>query len=119
MQSLRHRQWMMTVRTEELVSHAIERMREYKISQIPVEDLNGFVGSVGESDLLRAFFADKDIANKPIKELMKASFPIVAASTTLDQISKLFTKENEAVLVDLGDEKHHIITKYDLINVIA
>jgi cystathionine beta-synthase len=32
-------------RTEELVSHAIERMRKYKISQIPVDDISGFVGS--------------------------------------------------------------------------
>jgi len=110
---------LITVRTEELVSHAIERMRSFDISQIPVVDANGFVGSVGESDLLRAFFADKDIANKPIKDLMKAPFPIVSASATVDQISKLFTKDNEAVLVNLSNEKHHIITKYDLINVIA
>ena len=39
------------VRTEELVSHAIERLKRYKISQIPVIDTTGFVGSVDESDL--------------------------------------------------------------------
>jgi cystathionine beta-synthase len=33
---------LIVVRTEELVSHAIERMRKYKISQIPVIDINGF-----------------------------------------------------------------------------
>jgi cystathionine beta-synthase len=31
---------LIVVRTEELVSHAIERMRKYKISQIPVIDIN-------------------------------------------------------------------------------
>jgi cystathionine beta-synthase len=41
------------VRTEELVSHAIERMRKYKISQIPVIDITGFVGSVDESDCFK------------------------------------------------------------------
>ena len=109
---------LMTVRTEELVSHAIERMREYKISQIPVEDLEGFVGSVDEATLLHHYIADKDIADKPIKEVMGAAYPIVAADTSIDQVSKLITKDNQAVLVDLGEGKHHIITKYDIISAI-
>ena len=61
---------LMTVRTEELVSHAIERMREYKISQIR-EDLQGFVGAIDETTLLHHFIADKNIADKPIKEIME------------------------------------------------
>jgi hypothetical protein len=32
-----------------------------------------------------------------------------------EEVSKLFTRENAAVLVDLGNGKHHIITKYDII----
>ena len=109
---------LMTVRTEELVSHAIERMREYKISQIPVEDLEGFVGSVDESTLLHHYIADKNIADKPIREVMGAAYPIVSADTSIDKVSKLITKDNQAVLVDLGNGKHHIITKYDIINAI-
>jgi cystathionine beta-synthase len=31
---------LIVARTEELVSHAIERMRKYKISQIPVMDMS-------------------------------------------------------------------------------
>ena len=109
---------LITVKTEELVSHAIERMRTYDISQMPVVDTNGFVGSVDESDLFRAYFENKDIADRPIKEVMKDPFPIVSKTATIDQISKLLNKKNEAVLVDLGEEKHHIITKHDIINVI-
>ncbi|HBR55167.1 MAG TPA: cystathionine beta-synthase, partial [Flavobacteriaceae bacterium] len=52
---------LVTVRTEELVSHAIERMKQYKISQIPVEDTNGFVGALDETDLLRKYLEDKDV----------------------------------------------------------
>ena len=103
------------VRTEELVSHAIERMRKYKISQIPVIDVNGFVGSVDESDLFQSYVADKNVADKPIKEVMGKPFPIVKMGTSIDELYKLFTKENAAVLVDLGNGNHHIITKYDII----
>jgi len=106
---------LIVVRTEELVSHAIERMRKYKISQIPVIDINGFVGSVDETDLFRSFVADKNVAEKPIREVMGKPFPIVKLGTPIEEVSKLFTKENDAVLVDLGNGKHHIITKYDII----
>lgn len=106
---------LIVVRTEELVSHAIERMRKYKISQIPVVDITGFVGSVDETDLFRSYVADKNVAEKPIKEVMGKPFPIVQLGTPIEEVSKLFTKENDAVLVDLKNGHHHIITKYDII----
>lgn len=107
---------LITVKTEELVSHAIERMRMNSISQIPVTDVNGFVGSVDESDLFSLYFDDKDIASKPIKEVMRAGFPIVKSNTSIDEISKLINRDNSAVLVDLGNNKYHIITKHDVIS---
>ena len=103
------------VRTEELVSHAIDRMRKFKISQIPVIDITGFVGSVDESDLFQSYVSDKDVADKPIKEVMGKPYPIVQRNASIEEVSRLFTKENQAVLVDLGNGKHHIITKYDII----
>ena len=103
-------------RTEELASHAIDRMRRFKISQIPVRDINGFVGSLDESDLFQAFLEDRDIAEKPIREIMGAAYPVVKATTPIEEVSKLITKENQAVLVELEGGKYHIITKYDIIN---
>lgn len=108
---------LITVKTEELISHAIERMRMNDISQIPVTDVNGFVGSVDESDLFSLYFDDKDIANKPIKEVMSAAFPVVKSNTSIDEISKLIGVKG-AVLVDLGNNKYHIITKHDVISAI-
>jgi cystathionine beta-synthase len=109
---------LVTVKTEELVSHAIDRMRQYKISQLPVTDSEGFVGSLDESDLFRLYFENKDIADKPIKEVMQKPFPIVQKNASIEDISKLINKNNQAVLVDLGYEKYHIITKHDVISVI-
>ncbi len=107
---------LVTVRTEELVSHALERIREYKISQIPVIDKDGFAGSVEDSDLFAAYMADANIAEKPIREVMGKPYPVVNRKTKVAEVSKLITKENNAVLVDLENGKFHIITKYDIIN---
>ena len=107
---------LVTVKTEELVSHAIERMRKFQISQIPVVDHEGFVGSVDESALFKAFMEDKNMDSTPIKEVMKDPFPIVSSKASLDEISKLIKNGTPAVLVDLENGKHHIITKYDVIS---
>ncbi|WP_299246732.1 pyridoxal-phosphate dependent enzyme [uncultured Aquimarina sp.] len=107
---------LITVKTEELVSHAIERMRKFQISQIPVLDSEGFVGSVDESALFTAFLEDKNTGDTPIREIMNDPFPIVKANTSLDEISGLIKNGNPAVLVALDNGKHHIITKYDVIS---
>ena len=109
---------LITAKTEELVSHAIDRMRQYDISQIPVEDIDGFVGSVDESDLFKLYFEDKNIADKPIKEVMRKAFPVVKKDSSIEVISKLIDRDNKAVLVDLENGKYQIITKYDVINMI-
>ncbi|HET8802950.1 MAG TPA: pyridoxal-phosphate dependent enzyme, partial [Aequorivita sp.] len=106
---------LITVKTEELVGHAIERMKKYNISQIPVEDTSGFVGALDETDLLRKYLENKNVADLPIKEVMHKPFPIVKKSTPIEEISKLIHKENNAVLVDLGDGNYSIITKHDII----
>ena len=104
------------VRTEELVSHAIERLKKYNISQIPVIDSTGFVGSLDETDLFRSYFADKNIGDKPIREIMGKPYPIVQENTPLEEVTKLINKDNQAVLVALENGKYHIITKHDIIS---
>lgn len=102
-------------RTEELVSHAVERMRKHKIAQIPVVDVTGFVGSINESDLFQSYISNKNSADTPIKKVMGAPYPIVQLTTSIDDVSKLLTNDNQAVLVDLENGKFQIITKYDII----
>lgn len=109
---------LVTVKTEELVSHAIDRMRVNDISQLPVVDVTGFVGSVDESDLFKLYFNDKESASTPVKNVMSEPFPIVKKNTSIDAISKLINKDNSAVLVDLENGKYQIITKNDIINAI-
>ncbi len=109
---------LITVKTEELVAHAIERMRLHNISQIPVTDVNGFVGSIDEGTLFQLYFDDKNIADKPIKDVMREPFPIVKSKASVDTISKLINRDNGAVLVDLGNAKFHIITKHDVVRAI-
>lgn len=109
---------LITVRTEELVGHAIERMKKYNISQLPVLDAEGFAGSLDESTLFKAYIDNKDIADLPVKHIMKPAFPVVNKHTSLDEVSRLINRENKAVLVDLHNGKFSIVTKHDIISAI-
>lgn len=109
---------LVTVKTEELVSHAIERMKKFEISQIPVIDTDGFAGSLDESKLFKLFFEDKDLANRPVKSVMGKPFPVVKENSKIEEISKLIDKENSAVLVELENGNYQIITKHDIIKAI-
>ncbi len=107
---------LVVAKTEELVSHAIERLRKYNISQIPVVDTKGFVGSLDESDLFRKYFENKNIADLPIKAIMGKPYPVVKATTPVDELSRLISKENQAVIIELENGDYHIITKHDIIS---
>ena len=109
---------LVTVKTEELVAHALERMRKHDISQLPVEDSNGFVGSLDESVLFRRYFEDREIADWPIREIMGEPFPIVNEKTSVDRLSKLIHKNNQAVMVKTNEKGYQIITKHDIIQTI-
>ena len=76
------------------------------------------MGSVDETALFRAYVDDKQISEKPIKEVMKSPFPIVEKTDSIDKVSRLISKDNQAVLVSLGDDNYHIITKHDIISAI-
>ncbi|QYJ68456.1 pyridoxal-phosphate dependent enzyme [Flavobacterium litorale] len=109
---------LVVARTEELASHAIDRMRKHKVTQIPVMDADGVAGSINETKLFDSYVADKAIADKPIKDIMGKPYPIVEATTSLDEVAKLINNDNQAVLVALPNNKHHIITKHDIVSAI-
>jgi cystathionine beta-synthase len=46
---------------------------------------------------------------------MGPELPIVSEDDSIDSISKLISKDVPAILVKLHNGKHHIITKYDII----
>ena len=50
---------------------------------------------------------------------MGNAFPVVAASATIDQITRCITRDCPAVFVETGGGDYEILTKYDLLQAIA
>ena len=105
--------------SEELVSHAISKMKDYNISQIPITKDGGFVGYVDDRKLLQDLLENPDLIDMPLVNVMSEALPIVEENSSIENISKLINTETPAVLVKLANGKFHIITRYDLISAIA
>ncbi|MBK7129743.1 MAG: pyridoxal-phosphate dependent enzyme [Crocinitomicaceae bacterium] len=110
---------LITCGTEELVSHAVAKMKKFNISQIPVTKDNQFVGFVDDTTLYQQIIENSDLINKPLGQVMLPALPVVAKNTAIDEIAKKINKQIPAVLVDLGEGKHHIVTRHDIINAYA
>jgi cystathionine beta-synthase len=111
---------LLTAKDQDTIHDVCELMNKYKISQIPIVNAQGaFVGSVSDSQLFACLLSNQNAKNEAISSIMQNPFPEVAANASIEEVSKLITKENSAVLVhDMGGNTH-IITKYDIIEAIS
>lgn len=110
---------LVSVFAEELVSHAIAKMRKFGISQIPVIKDNKFVGSVDDSAIYQSLVDHPELSDAPISSIMGPVFPIVNNGTSVEDLCKLINKDTPAVLVKISDDSHHIVTRYDIISAMS
>jgi cystathionine beta-synthase len=110
---------LITLYGEELVSHAVDKMRKYSISQIPIMKDGKFVGSVDDNKVYQLLIDEPNMIDTPLSAVMQPSLPIVKADTKIEEVSKLINKEVPAALVELKNGKFHIVTRHDLISAMA
>ncbi len=101
------------------ISQAILLMNQYGISQIPVVEENKFVGALTDNNLFAKLCDNPSLKELPVKNVMEPSFPVVSGNTSIQEVSKVFTNNVQAVIVNYGKDKHHIITRQDVIKAIA
>ncbi len=110
---------LVTVKDSELVSHAIQKMQEYDISQLPVMNGEGVVGSLDDSQLFQMIMKDPAAGDKTVAEIMGKPYPVVNATDDIKSVAKHINKDTSAVLVKLPEGGYHIITKHDIIGALS
>lgn len=100
-------------------TEAMDLIKRYDVSQIPVLEKGEPIGSVREDRLIDALLTKTGIGNMIVEEVMSAPLPLVDETTGMDEIFPLLAQEGEsrhsAVLVRRTGGGLDIITKYDLI----
>lgn len=108
-------QKLITIGSEELVSAAIALLKQYSISQIPVVSGDKVVGSIDDAKLFDMITDDPKVIDRRIADVMSEPFPVIKENTNVEQLAKMISKSNPAVLVELKDGSKHILTRHDLI----
>jgi cystathionine beta-synthase len=111
---------LVTVKETDTCEMAFAIMQKYGISQIPVtNEEKNFSGALEDAGLYAALLKNRDLMQSQVKDVMRKPFPIVSYSDTIDHVSALINKDNNAVLMmDLGGN-WHIITRYDVIGAMS
>ncbi|MCI5059006.1 MAG: pyridoxal-phosphate dependent enzyme [Flavobacteriales bacterium] len=103
---------------DSVIDDAIELLKKYNISQIPVYSSSDdqYVGSIEDQDIFTQLLNDNELRSKMVKSIMRKPFPVVEMTTPLAEIANMINKDNNAVLVTSNGEVTDIITKHDIIS---
>lgn len=110
---------LVTVGPDQTVSEAVELMKKYDIEQIPVMNETGPLGTISESGLFQKLFANPDIKNARVADVLEPALPLVSFETPVEKLSRLINRDNGAVLARDEAGAYHIITKYDILQVLG
>ncbi|QNL49164.1 pyridoxal-phosphate dependent enzyme [Olivibacter sp. SDN3] len=116
---LRGEQDTVMVNGEQSVIETFNMMKTLNISQVPVTQQGMVVGKVTEADILNALLENPVVKSGKVEHIMTAPFPFVDLNTSIDKLSALIDRNNNAVLVEDKEGKLEIITQYDIINAIS
>ncbi len=97
------------------LSEAVELLRRYGISQMPVIEHGQIVGSLTENLLLRYLASGEELTHANVSDLQGPPFNIMPADALAHEAYTLFSAGQTAVAVMTGDALEGIVTKSDLL----
>jgi cystathionine beta-synthase len=103
------------VNADDSVQKAVELMKKYNVTQVPVRRGDEWVGKLTEWYLLDQLLEHKVSADQPVGEAMDEPFPILRSDASYSEALQLFSERNLAILVVDDKETIGIVTKSDLV----
>jgi cystathionine beta-synthase len=110
---------MIVVDANEPVRTALDKLRKFEISQLPVMSGTEVVGSVNDVAVMQAVFDRSDLMHKPVSEVMGRPFPTLETTAPIGAAYKLLTLANAAILVTEGARPIGVVTRQDVIGFLS
>ena len=104
-----------SVRPQDTLQTAFQRMRFFDIAQLPVLDDGRIVGLVDESDLLLRVQTDPSHFKAAATSAMTRTLEILAPDAPLDALRAVLERGLTAIIAD-ADRFYGLVTRYDLLN---
>jgi cystathionine beta-synthase len=110
---------LITVRESDVVRDALDLLRRYEISQLPVMRGSEIVGSVNDVAVMQAVFDRADLLHKSVGEVMGRPFPALDTEAQIDRAYKLLTLANAAIVVVDAGRPIGVVTRQDIISYLS
>jgi cystathionine beta-synthase len=110
---------MITVQDDDVVKNALDLLRRYEISQMPVLHGDAIVGSINDVAVMQSVFDRSDLLHQPVRAVMGRPFPALETSVEIDRAYKLLTLANSAILVTDGAQPIGVLTRQDIISYLS
>ncbi|HEY6069485.1 MAG TPA: cystathionine beta-synthase, partial [Gaiellaceae bacterium] len=116
---------LITIAAHQKVGEAIEVMRRYSISQLPVvrdgevQSLADVIGSLQDRDLLDRVFKNSDALHEDVAAAMQPPLAAVESHQTLDEVFATLTGRTNAVVVSRSGKPVGVLTRSDLLDFLA
>ena len=110
---------MITVTESDNVSLALDLLRRYNISQIPVMQNGEIVGSINDVAVMQAVFDRSDLLHKQVQAVMGRPFPKLDTNVEVDRAYKLLTLANAAIVVTDNTLPIGVLTRQDIISFLS
>src|SRR5579863_3867724 len=110
---------LITLSPTDSVKRAVELMREYQISQIPVVEGPEIVGSVNEVSVMQMVYDKADVVHSEVRDVMGRPFAVLDDREPVEHAYKQLSLGHAAVLVAKLGTPVGVITKMDIINYLS
>jgi cystathionine beta-synthase len=118
LRSIGHRD-LITLDVDAKVEKATELFKEHGISQIPILDGGRLVGILTELDVMRELVSGRATANTTVAEAMVRKVSTVQLNESAGALLGIFEQGEVALVVDHDRRLVGIVTKMDLIDIVA
>jgi cystathionine beta-synthase len=110
---------LMSVQANEPLKKALALVEQHDVTQVPVFRGAEMVGTLYDSDIMRAALADPGALEKPVEGWMTDPLPVVSGDDPVERVTRLLAARNPAVLVREDGAYAGILTRFDMLQFIA
>ena len=113
------RRQVVTADITDKLSDVLERLKQHGISQVPVLDDGRLAGILTEADLLHHLVSRRADGATSVAEVMERRVSTISLHAGTGELPRIFERGEVAIVVDDDNRVQAILTKLDLIDVLA
>lgn len=107
---------MIAVTLSDPVANAVELMRKFDVSQLPVVEEGHVLGTVHDDTVMKKLLTKEVSFGQPVQEVMDPPLPTIEAHSELSELYKQLTGNHNAVVVVKNGKAMGVLTKMDVIS---